>query len=199
MQLDVDVPSESVFSLAALESKLVAYVKDPAAAAEAFDVSSVPKISRAQAAAEAARKYFLLGLYCILIQEHPQDQVHWIPLARHCPRKWPMPPQLLRRQRSNRHMPSSFQRSPNSLHMVPSLTAVPHPPNSPKMRPSTRLTVSSIFSKKISFSRYVNCCVRRFLGVLTIWTVQYLKHHTGYCIGTSLCYNGAPDRGLRSC
>lgn len=61
MQLDVDVPSESVFSLAALESKLVAYVKDPAAAAEAFDVSSVPKISRAQAAAEAAREFLILG------------------------------------------------------------------------------------------------------------------------------------------
>ena len=194
MRLDVDVPSEFVFSLAALESKLVAYVKDPAAAAEAFDVSSVPKISRAQAAAGAAHKYFLFGTVV-----YPQDQVRWTSLARHCPRKWPMPPQLLRRQRSNRHMPSSFQRSPNSLHMVPSLTAVPHLPNSPKMRPSTRLTVSSIFSKKISFSRYVNCCVRRFLGVLTIWTVQYLKHHTGYCIGTSLCYNGAPDRGLRSC
>ncbi len=61
MQLDVDLPSESVFSLAALESRLVAYVKDPSTAAEAFDVSSVPKISRAQAAAEAARKYFLFG------------------------------------------------------------------------------------------------------------------------------------------
>ena len=51
-----DVILESVFSLAALESKLVAYVKDPAAAEQPFDVSSVPKISRAQAAAEAARK-----------------------------------------------------------------------------------------------------------------------------------------------
>ena len=47
---------ESVFSLAALESKLVAYVKDPSAAEKPFDVSSVPKISRTQAAQEAARK-----------------------------------------------------------------------------------------------------------------------------------------------
>lgn len=47
---------ESVFSLAALESKLVSYVKDPAAAEQPFDVSSVPKISRAQAAQEAARE-----------------------------------------------------------------------------------------------------------------------------------------------
>lgn len=47
---------ESVFSLAALEAKLVAYVKDPAAATQPLDVSSVPKISRAQAAQEAARK-----------------------------------------------------------------------------------------------------------------------------------------------
>lgn len=47
--------TESVFSLAALETKLVAYVKDPDATAAAFDSSSVPKISRAQAAQDAAR------------------------------------------------------------------------------------------------------------------------------------------------
>ncbi|KAF9567853.1 coatomer subunit gamma [Agrocybe pediades] len=52
---DTYVKEESVFSLAALESKLVSYVKDPAAAEQPFDVSSVPKISRAQAAQEAAR------------------------------------------------------------------------------------------------------------------------------------------------
>lgn len=46
---------ESVFSLAALESKLVAYIKDPAAAEQSFDISSVPKISRVQAAEEVAR------------------------------------------------------------------------------------------------------------------------------------------------
>ncbi|CAA7264738.1 unnamed protein product [Cyclocybe aegerita] len=52
---DAYVKEESVFSLAALESKLVAYVKDPTAAEQPFDVSTVPKISRAQAAQEAAR------------------------------------------------------------------------------------------------------------------------------------------------
>ncbi len=40
-----------------LETKLVAYVKDPNAAAQYFDVSIVPKISRAQAAQEASRKW----------------------------------------------------------------------------------------------------------------------------------------------
>ncbi|KAJ2934308.1 hypothetical protein H1R20_g2752, partial [Candolleomyces eurysporus] len=52
---DAYVKEESVFSLAALEAKLVAYVKDPAAAAQPLDTSSVPKISRVQAAQEAAR------------------------------------------------------------------------------------------------------------------------------------------------
>lgn len=51
------VPIDSVFSLAALESKLVAYVKDPEAAALPLDISTVPKISRAQAAAESARTF----------------------------------------------------------------------------------------------------------------------------------------------
>ncbi|PPQ77020.1 hypothetical protein CVT25_014837 [Psilocybe cyanescens] len=49
------VKEESVFSLSALESKLVAYVKDPSAATQPFDASSIPKISRAQAAQEVAR------------------------------------------------------------------------------------------------------------------------------------------------
>ncbi|GLB35747.1 putative the coatomer is a cytosolic protein complex that binds to dilysine motifs and reversibly associates with Golgi non- clathrin-coated vesicles, which further mediate biosynthetic protein transport from the ER, via the Golgi up to the trans Golgi network [Lyophyllum shimeji] len=52
---DTYVKEESVFSLAALEAKLVAYVKDPAAVTQPFDVSSIPKISRSQAAQEAAR------------------------------------------------------------------------------------------------------------------------------------------------
>ncbi len=51
---------ESVFSLAALETKLVAYMKDPEAAAQPLDVSSVPRISRAQAAQEAARMVLIL-------------------------------------------------------------------------------------------------------------------------------------------
>ncbi|KAF9245682.1 coatomer subunit gamma [Melanogaster broomeanus] len=52
---DAYVKEESVFSLAALESKLVAYISDPSASAQPFDSSSIPKISRAQLAAEASR------------------------------------------------------------------------------------------------------------------------------------------------
>ncbi|KLO11312.1 coatomer subunit gamma [Schizopora paradoxa] len=49
------IKEESVFSLSALESSLVAYVKDETAAEQPFDVSSIPKISREQAAKETAR------------------------------------------------------------------------------------------------------------------------------------------------
>ncbi|KAG1816211.1 coatomer subunit gamma [Suillus variegatus] len=52
---DTYVKEESVFSLAALESKLVAYVNDVDASAQPFDASSIPKISRAQLAAESTR------------------------------------------------------------------------------------------------------------------------------------------------
>ncbi|KIK70520.1 hypothetical protein GYMLUDRAFT_32551 [Collybiopsis luxurians FD-317 M1] len=52
---DAYVKEESVFSLAALESKLVAYVQDPGASSQPIDLSSIPKISRGQAAQEAAR------------------------------------------------------------------------------------------------------------------------------------------------
>ncbi|KAI9454836.1 coatomer subunit gamma [Russula earlei] len=53
------VKDDSVFSLSALESKLVAYVRDADAASQPFDVSSVPKVSREQAAQEVARKSLL--------------------------------------------------------------------------------------------------------------------------------------------
>lgn len=49
-------PIESVYSLSALESKLVAYVNDADASKQPFDSSTVPKISRKQAAQEAARE-----------------------------------------------------------------------------------------------------------------------------------------------
>jgi coatomer subunit gamma len=53
----IKLSTESVYSLAALETKLVAYVKDPEASQIPFDASSVPKISRAQAALDAARNF----------------------------------------------------------------------------------------------------------------------------------------------
>jgi coatomer protein complex subunit gamma len=46
---------DSVLSLVALEAKLVSYVKDTGASAQPFDASTIPKISRAQAALDSAR------------------------------------------------------------------------------------------------------------------------------------------------
>lgn len=51
---DVYVREEATFSLAALESELVTYVKDDSRHTSAFDLASVPKVSREQAAAEVA-------------------------------------------------------------------------------------------------------------------------------------------------
>jgi coatomer subunit gamma len=59
-----------VFSLAALESKLVAYVKDASAATKPFDVSSIPRISRAQAAQDAARMSSVLPISSSLPDEY---------------------------------------------------------------------------------------------------------------------------------
>ncbi|KAI0348112.1 coatomer subunit gamma [Trametopsis cervina] len=53
--VDTYVKEESIFSLSALEAKLVSYISDPSASSAPFDVSSIPKISRAQAAKEVAR------------------------------------------------------------------------------------------------------------------------------------------------
>ncbi|VDB94519.1 unnamed protein product [Peniophora sp. CBMAI 1063] len=49
------VKDDSVYSLSALESKLVAYINDPSSSRSALDVASVPRISRAQAVQESAR------------------------------------------------------------------------------------------------------------------------------------------------
>lgn len=49
------IKDESTFSLATLESQLAAYVSNPAAAATAFDITSVPKISKEAADAESLR------------------------------------------------------------------------------------------------------------------------------------------------
>jgi coatomer protein complex subunit gamma len=51
---DVYVREEATFSLAALESELASYVKDDSRHSTAFDLASVPKVSREQAAAEVA-------------------------------------------------------------------------------------------------------------------------------------------------
>ncbi|KAF8312185.1 coatomer subunit gamma [Cantharellus anzutake] len=49
------VKDESVFSLAALESKLAAYILDANASDVPFDTSSIPKVSKEQARQESAR------------------------------------------------------------------------------------------------------------------------------------------------
>ncbi|KZV65596.1 Coatomer, gamma subunit [Peniophora sp. CONT] len=49
------VRDDSVYSLGALESKLVAFINDPSSSRAALEVASVARISRAQAASESAR------------------------------------------------------------------------------------------------------------------------------------------------
>ena len=51
---DVFVREEATFSLASLETELASYVKDDSRHSTAFDLASVPKVSREQAAAEVA-------------------------------------------------------------------------------------------------------------------------------------------------
>jgi len=51
---DVFVREEATFSLASLETELASYVKDDSRHSTAFDLASVPKVSREAAAAEVA-------------------------------------------------------------------------------------------------------------------------------------------------
>lgn len=57
----------------------MAYVKDPAAAHQPFDVASVPKISRVQAAQEAAREFLGSGVDPAATKESRcQVRLRWI-------------------------------------------------------------------------------------------------------------------------
>ena len=47
--------AEGTFPLASLESELAAYVSHPEKQEQAFDITTIPKISREQAAAEVPR------------------------------------------------------------------------------------------------------------------------------------------------
>lgn len=151
---------ESVFSLAALESKLVAYVKDPSATEKPFDVSSVPKISRTQAAQEAARKSstehcISLFLTNIILQA----LARWIRWGHPYQRKLRIRPQLLLRRKNNLLIYNNLQKFPSLRPMGRCSTAAPHLRNSPRAKPNTKSTASNTSTRNTLFSKSVNFCI----------------------------------------
>lgn len=146
--------TESVFSLAALESKLVAYVKDPPAAQKPFDFASVPKISRAQAAQEAAREFLAFCFELTATEEHLcQVRLRWIQLVFLYRRKQSTPQRLLQQRRNNRNTLISLPRFPNLLHMVLCSIAVQHLRNLRRAKLNIKSIASSIFSRSMLSSR----------------------------------------------
>ena len=74
--------SESIYSLSALESKLVSYISDADALDEPFDASEIPKISKEQAAKDAAREYTQPMLYsmCLTSGRSEYSGDDWCPI-----------------------------------------------------------------------------------------------------------------------
>ena len=70
---------ESIYSLSALESKLVSYISDPESFDQPFVATDIPKISRDQAAKEAARMCcFPTSFHLMLICFRPKHTGdHW--------------------------------------------------------------------------------------------------------------------------
>lgn len=154
---------ESVFSLSALESSLVTYVKDPSASTQPFDFSVIPKISREQAAKETARtSWFSFSHYIILYfvstKENEwvclQVRAHWILL------QFRLHPgrlllhllhQLLHRH--NRHMQNNLQQCLSSHRTDLSSIAVASRHNSPRAKRNIKSPASSISSRRMLFSR----------------------------------------------
>ena len=152
--MDVLFDTESVFSLAALESKLVAYVKDPPAAQQPFDFASVPKISRAQAAQEAARKFLGFGFDLATTEDYLcQVRLRWIQSVFLYRRKQSTPQRLLQRRRNNQNTLNSLRRSPNSLLMALCSIAVQRLPNLRRAKLNIKSIVSSIYSRSTLSSK----------------------------------------------
>lgn len=152
--MDALFDTESVFSLAALETKLVAYVQDPPAAQQPFDFASVPKISRAQAAQEAAREFLGFDFDLAATEEYVcQVRLRWIQLVFLYQRKQSTPQRLLQRRRNNQNTLNSLRTFPNLPLMVLCSIAVQHLPNLRRAKLNIKSIVSSIFSRSMLSSR----------------------------------------------
>ena len=160
---------DSVFSLSALEAKLVAYVRDADAASQPFDVSSVPKVSREQAAQEVARK--LQASLSVQSLTVAQDRAHWTPLASLSRERRPQCPHPNRRKRLNRHSYNNWPKCQNWRRMVPSSTAR-NPPSLRRTRLNTKFHVLSMFSANMSFSRFA--CLTFFRKALILKHVSLM-------------------------
>lgn len=129
------------------------YIGDPGASSQPFDIASIPKISRAQAAKESARTSIglisLLKLTCDLQGQAPWR--HWVRRVRRRP-PLPLP---LQPQKHSLHTSSSLPRSRTSLNTALCSTAAQNPRSSRKARQSTRFQLSSTSSRSILYSRYV--------------------------------------------
>ena len=132
----------------------MAYVKDPPAAQKPFDFASVPKISRAQAAQEAAREFLAFCFELTATEEHLcQVRLRWIQLVFLYRRKQSTPQRLLQQRRNNRNTLISLPRFPNLLHMVLCSIAVQHLRNLRRAKLNIKSIASSIFSRSMLSSR----------------------------------------------
>ena len=158
----------------------MAYVKDPVAAQQPFDVASVPKISRVQAAQEAAREFLGIGINPAATKEsHCQVQLRWTQLVFLYQRKQSMPRWLLQRRKNNQNMLNSLRRFPSLPLMVLCSIVVQRLINSRRAKLSIKLIVSSIFSRSMSSSRSVYI-FSAHNGFSIIFQVQYIQHTTRY-------------------
>ena len=135
----------------------MAYVKDPSATEKPFDVSSVPKISRTQAAQEAARKSstkrcILPSLTNIILQA----LARWIRWGHPCQRKLRIRPQLPLRRRNSLLIYNNLQKFPSLRPMDRCSTAALRLRNSPKAKPNTKSTASNTSTRNMLSSKFVN-------------------------------------------
>ena len=146
---------ESIYSLSALESKLVAYISDVDALEQPFDVTDIPKISREQAAKDAARTLLHTGLFGLETKGSLQVPVPWRPLVFRQHRR-PLRHHRHLPQRRNPTMLNSSRRCPNWHHTGQFSTAASRPALSRRARQSTRWLWSSTSSRSMSYSRHAS-------------------------------------------
>lgn len=177
--------TESIFSLAALESQLVSYISDSDSLAKPFDTSSIPKVSKEQAAKESAREYQHTTIsLCMLTRT--QAPAAWR-LSVFLQHQRLLLLHLRRLLKHNRHMRSSWQTYPSSQSMVRCSTAVQNLPSSRRRKRNTKCHVSSTSSRNTLSSRFVYTSFPRLWSRL-IWSsvVQCGEYNPGHSSGTDV-------------
>ena len=186
--------AESFFSLAALEAKLVTYVNDPTASAKAFDASSIPKISRAQAAQDVAREFNSIsysGRYPDIRISGPSTlDIIGVPASK---RVSSTPPPTAAETQSA--YATQLADVPELAEYGPVLNSSSKPIQLTESETEYQVTcVKHIFQEHIVFQVRLDQLIFEYSILISVFAVQCIEYIARHCPGASVCFHAASSR-----